>query len=217
MVLHEFIYYLAAAFVLGLIPFIGKYVALINTLLHEVGHALMASLLGGRVKSISLFSNTEGLAVTAHSSWISQNFTALAGYPFSSFCGYIMLLAIAHGYSSYLLISWCALLVIAFFLWIRNLYGFFWALSFGAITYYVMFQNTSFREPFSYFITAIVMVQSLLSSLIIFSLSITRPKDSGDAAHMARSTRFIPAFVWGFLFAAQAVFFSIQEMHLLLK
>lgn len=215
MAIHEFIYYLAAAFVLGIIPVIGKYVAVINTLLHEVGHALMASILGGRVKSISLFSNTEGLAVTAHSSRISQNFTALAGYPFASMSGYSMLLAIKYGYSSYILLSWCALLVIAFFLWIRNLYGFFWALSFGAITYYVMFVNPSFREPFGFFITAIVVVQSLLSSLVIFYLSITRPQDSGDAAHLAQSIRFIPAFAWGFLFAAQAVYFLIQEMHLL--
>ena len=70
---HEFFYYLIAAFILGIIPVVGKYVAVINTFLHEVGHALIAYLLGGRVHSISLFANTEGTAVTAHSGRVDQN------------------------------------------------------------------------------------------------------------------------------------------------
>jgi hypothetical protein len=214
--MHVFFYYLIGAFLLGVIPVVGKYVAVINTFLHEVGHALMAQLLGGSVHSISLFANTEGTAVTAHSGRFAQNFTAFAGYPFSSFCGFVMVWAIMHGYSSYILLGWCSLLIVAFLLWIRNLYGFFWAISFGAITYYVMFQNVSFKEPFVYFITAVVVVQSVLSSFTIFYLSITRPNDSGDATHLARSTVFIPAFVWGIIFAGQAVFFLIKEFQLLI-
>lgn len=212
---QNFLYYLIVALILGSIPVAGKYVSVINTLLHEVGHALMASILGGKVRSISLFANTEGTAVTAHSSQIARNFTALAGYPFSSVCGFVMVWSIKHGYSSYILIAWCSLLIIAFFLWIRNLYGFFWALSFGAITYYVMFQNVMLKEPFAYFITAVVVVQSLASALIILYLSLTRPESSGDASNLAHSTRFIPPFIWGFLFAGQAVYFFIQELHIL--
>jgi hypothetical protein len=214
--MHIFFYYLIGAFLLGIIPVVGKYVAVINTFLHEVGHALMANLMGGRVHSISLFANTEGNAVTAHSGRTAQNFTAFAGYPFSSICGFLMVWAIKNGYSSYVLLGWCSLLIIAFFLWIRNLYGFFWAISFGAITYYVMFEKISLKEPFVYFITAVVVVQSVLSALTILYLSITRPDDSGDAAHLSRSTVFIPAFIWGIIFAGQAVFFFIKEIQLLI-
>jgi len=213
---HEFFYYLIAAFVLGIIPVVGKYVAVINTFLHEVGHALMAYLLGGRVHSISLFANTEGTAVTAHSGRIDQNLTAFAGYPFSSFCGFVMVWSLKNGYSSYILLGWCSMLIVAFFLWIRNLYGFFWAVSFGAITYYVMFTNTALKEPFVYFIAAVVVVQSLISALIILYLSIAQPDDSGDAGHLARSTVFIPAFVWGIIFAGQAVYFLFKEIQLLI-
>lgn len=214
--MHSFFYYIIGSFLLGIIPVVGKYVAVINTFLHEVGHALMAYLLGGRVHSISLFANTEGTAVTAHSGRLAQNFTAFAGYPFSSFCGFVMVWAIKNGYSSYILLGWSSLLVIAFLLWIRNLYGFFWAVSFGAITYYVMFQNVALKQPFVYFITAVVVVQSVISALIILYLSITRSEDSGDAAHLARSTKFIPAFVWGLFFAGQAVYFLIKEIQLMI-
>lgn len=215
--MHLFFYYLICAFLLGIIPIVGKYVAVINTFLHEVGHALMANIMGGRVHSISLFANTEGNAVTAHSGRLAQNFTAFAGYPFSSISGFVMVWAIKNGYSSYVLLGWCSLLIIAFFLWIRNLYGFFWAISFGAITYYVMFENLSLKVPFVYFITAVVVVQSVLSALTILYLSITRPDDSGDAAHLSRSTVFIPAFVWGIIFAVQAVYFFIKEIQLLIS
>jgi hypothetical protein len=216
MVMHGFIYYLLGVFLLGMIPVVGKYVAVINTFVHEVGHALMALLFGGSVRSISLFANTEGTAVTAHSNRLAQNLTAFAGYPFSSFCGFVMVWAIKNGYSSYLLLGWCSLLVVAFFLWIRNLYGFFWAVSFGALTYYVMFQHVAFKEPFAYFLAAVVVVQSVISALVIFYLSITQPENSGDASHLARSTRFIPAFVWGIVFAAQAGYFLINEIQMLI-
>jgi hypothetical protein len=215
--MHIFFYYLLGAFLLGVIPVVGRYVAVINTFLHEVGHALMAYLLGGQVHSISLFANTEGNAVTAHSGRLAQNFTAFAGYPFASISGLVMVWAIKNGYSSYVLLGWCSLLIVAFILWIRNLYGFFWAISFGAITYYVMFQNISLKEPFVYLITAVVVVQSVFSALIILYLSITRPDDSGDAAHLSRSTVFIPAFIWGIIFAGQAVYFFIKEIQLLIS
>jgi hypothetical protein len=211
---HQFFYYLIAAFILGNLPFIGKYLSILNTFLHEVGHALMATFLGGKVQSISLFSNTEGLAVTAHSNRFSQHLTALAGYPFSSACGFLMVWAIKHGYEHYVLIGWCCLLMVAFLLWIRNTYGLFWVISFGAITYYVLFENTMFKEPFTYFIVSVVFVQSLVSSLMIMYISIINPKNSGDATCLAGSTHIIPAFVWGLLFAVQAVYFSIQGINL---
>lgn len=214
---HEFVYYVIGAFLLGVIPVAGKYVAVINTFLHEVGHALMAHLLGGRVQSISLFANTEGTAVTAHSGRLSRNFTAFAGYPFASFCGFVMVWAIKNGYSSYILLGWCSLLIIAFILWIRNLYGFFWSASFGIMTYYVMFKNETFKVPFVYFITAVVVVQSVISALTIFYLSITRPDDSGDAANLARATVVIPAFVWGMVFAGLAIYFFYKEILLVIS
>lgn len=216
MVKHEFLYYLIAALIFGNIPVIGKYVAVINTFLHEVGHALMAYLLGGRVYSISLFANTEGTAVTAHGGRVAQNLTSFAGYPFSSVCGFVMVWAIKNGYSSYVLLGWCSLLIVAFFLWIRNFYGFFWSVSFGLISYYVMFENTGLKEPFIYFITAVVVVQSVVSALTILYLSIAEPEDSGDAANLARSTVLIPACVWGIIFAGQAIFFLFKEIQFIL-
>jgi hypothetical protein len=214
---HQFFYYLIVAYLLGNIPVIGKYVSVINTFLHEVGHALMATLFGGRVQSISLFSNTGGLAVTAHSNHLSIILTSLAGYPFSSACGFLMVWALKHGYANYVLLGWCSLLSMSFILWIRNVYGFFWVVSFGAITYFVMFENTSYKEPFVFFIASVVFVQSLVSALMILYLSIIKPKDSGDAALLARSTLFIPAFVWGLLFAGQAVYISFRGIQLWLN
>ena len=86
----KFICFFVAAIVLTNIPIIGNYVSVINTVIHESGHALMA-LFGGNVHKISLFHNTEGVTYTSHSGWFGGFFTGIAGYVFSSFIAFLSL------------------------------------------------------------------------------------------------------------------------------
>ncbi|HPT04353.1 MAG TPA: M50 family metallopeptidase, partial [Bacteroidales bacterium] len=65
-------------------PVIGKYFRVVNTMIHESGHALMTLFTSGSILKVELFSSTEGDTVTKSSSRFCQMLIALAGYPFSS-------------------------------------------------------------------------------------------------------------------------------------
>ena len=56
----KFFLFLGLAFVLLHIPILGDYFSIINTVIHESGHAIIA-LFGGNVESISLFMNGDGV------------------------------------------------------------------------------------------------------------------------------------------------------------
>lgn len=76
----KFFLFLVFAFLLIHVPFLGNYVKVINTLIHESGHALIA-LFGGNVEKISLFMNSEGATYSNQSTWIGGFLTSLGDTP----------------------------------------------------------------------------------------------------------------------------------------
>ncbi|WP_420490991.1 M50 family metallopeptidase [Neobacillus drentensis] len=80
----KFFLFLGLAFVLIHIPILGGYFRIINTVIHESGHAFIA-LFGGNVESISLFMNGDGVTHGTQSIWIIDFITCAAGYLISSF------------------------------------------------------------------------------------------------------------------------------------
>ena len=118
------------AILLTKLPIIGKYFAMINTLIHEIGHQLTSMVTFGKAHKIHLFANTEGLAFSSHRFWIGRVLTTLAGYTFSSFMSASFFLIYKGGYFLVIYIL-LAMLTISLFFWIRNWYGFFWILTFS--------------------------------------------------------------------------------------
>lgn len=93
------------------------------TLLHEAGHALVARLVGRRVRGIRLHSDTSGLTVS-HGRAAGPGMVAMlvAGYPAPSVVGVLGALLLRSGYAAGLL--WALLLACALMLLlVRNLYG----------------------------------------------------------------------------------------------
>lgn len=75
----KFCLFLLLAFLLIHVPLVGNYVKIINTLIHETGHAIIA-LIGVKVETISLFMNSEGATISNQSTWVGSFFTSIAGY-----------------------------------------------------------------------------------------------------------------------------------------
>src|SRR5688572_11763556 len=73
-----------AAFLICRIPKIGVYFRCINTLIHEVGHALFSILTSGSVERIDLFADTSGAAYTKSKNIFGKLLVPLAGYTFAS-------------------------------------------------------------------------------------------------------------------------------------
>ena len=80
---------LVAAFVLPKIPYVGKFFNVINTGIHELGHALMALVLQGQVLKIELFGDTSGAAVTKSANRFSAMLVSMSGYLFASAVAYL--------------------------------------------------------------------------------------------------------------------------------
>jgi hypothetical protein len=93
------------------------------TLVHEAGHALVARLVGRRVRGIRLHSDTSGLTLSrGRATGPGMVAMLLAGYPAPAVVGVLGALLLRSGYAAGLL--WALVLAGAFMLLlVRNLYG----------------------------------------------------------------------------------------------
>lgn len=203
----KFFLFLVLAFVLIHVPILGNYVKVINTLIHESGHALIA-LLGGNVEKISLFMNSEGVTYSNQSTWIGSFFTSLAGYTFSSFMAFVSFWLIGMKKHTILIDILLVFIVLNLIFWVRNPYGLFWLCSF-AIAFLILLIKGSqnLRENVLLLIASVLLVDSVQSAYEILYISIFQPQAAGDAANLAHLTVFIPAPLWGIFFFLQALWF----------
>ena len=201
--------FIVLAVFLTQMPFIGPYFSIVNTLIHEAGHALMSIITGGDVQSISLFSNTEGATLVSNRDWLGRFLTSIAGYVFASFIAFLFLTLIYKRKSRYVLLISLGMLLISLLFWIRNLYGLLWIITIIALFAWVLAKGSkTILDNFALFIASLVLVESVTSSFEIMFLSFVSPSRAGDATILANMTFFIPTLVWGIIFFVQALFFA---------
>jgi riboflavin transporter FmnP len=208
---------LLVSFVLMRVPILGTYLTVVNTMIHESGHALMALLTHGDVAAMSLFMNTEGATWVASASRFGQILTSLAGYVFSSvaaFAFFWLLKKSKHSLVCCLLLGFVAADLL---LWVRNLYGILWLLTFGALLIYLLRSSRTMLVRYAMlFICGIVWVDSIWSAVQVLELAVLYPSSAGDAANLARYA-VLPAFVWGALFVLQSLFFGWRAVRVWLS
>ncbi|WP_416150595.1 M50 family metallopeptidase [Salipaludibacillus sp. HK11] len=195
--------------VLSYVPLIGPYFKLFNTMVHETGHAIAAILTGGRVKSISLFSNTGGLAITSHQGVIGRVITILAGYPTASLFSVLYVYALSEGLFNYIAMTLAVILIYNLIFWVRNIIGWVWILSVLVVLYFLY--TNHFWDAFEISLTVIglsLLIQAFLSTWVIIAMSIKNKHQAGDATLLASTTK-IPAVLWGGIFFLQGVVFFI--------
>ncbi|MBO0962857.1 M50 family metallopeptidase [Neobacillus sp. MM2021_6] len=202
----KFFLFLVIAFLLIHVPILGNYVKVVNTLIHESGHALIA-LLGGKVETISLFMNSEGATVSSQSTWIGSFFTSLAGYTFASFMAFLSFLLIGRKKGTLLIDILLAFIFLNLIFWVRNPYGVFWLCSFAAAFLFLLIKGSQkVRDNLLLLIASILLVDSVQSAYEILLISVGQPQAAGDASNLAQLT-ILPAFIWGLFFFMQALWF----------
>ncbi|GAB3579585.1 M50 family metallopeptidase [Calidifontibacter terrae] len=93
------------------------------TIVHEMGHVLVARLCGRSISGIRLHSDTSGLAVTrGKSTGLGMLLTAVAGYPAPGVVGALLVWAATTAHAGAALIG-VALMLVAALLLVRNLWG----------------------------------------------------------------------------------------------
>ncbi|ASK64267.1 hypothetical protein CFK37_02480 [Virgibacillus phasianinus] len=204
----KIILFIILAVILTQMPIIGKYFSIVNTLIHEMGHSLIAIITGGKVESISLFSNTEGTTLSSYQFWIGGFLTSLAGYVFSSFMAFLFMILIYKRKSGYVLSILLIILVIGLLFWVRNPFGLFWIITIIIGFSIVLVKGSkTVLEYLALFITSLLLVESVTSAFEIMYLGFISPSNAGDATNLAKVT-FIPTLLWGVLFFIQSLFFA---------
>lgn len=197
------------------IPSVGKLFRVVNTMFHEDGHAIMALLTSGSVEKIDLFADTSGLCVYRPKNKLAEFLVILSGYPFSSLSAYTMFWCLHYNHSDWFLYGLAGFLGLNLLLWVRNQYGIFWLLFFGAITGLCIYlKNDTLNFYFLFFVAALNLVESVYSTLVILYISAENPIQSGDARGL-RQLSYIPAIVWALLFTLQAILIATLVIEML--
>jgi hypothetical protein len=207
---HQILFYilLITALLLTRIPVLGKYFRSVNTLIHEAGHVFVTLLLSGEVIAVNLFADTSGTTVTKAKGKFAQAMIALAGYPVSALTGWLCLFFLYKGYNLYILFILTSIALIIMILSLRNVYGLFWAGTFVVLNLLIIyFNNNTLIYAFAAFYSVIIFTDAVISSVVLFVISIKQPKKAGDATNLNKVTR-LPAAFWAILLLAFTIFIS---------
>ena len=196
------IVFVVVSLLLPRIPVVGKFFNIINTGLHEFGHALMALLLDGEVHKIELFKDTSGSTVTQTKHKAAAFLISLAGYPFAASVGWFSFYLVKHGAATGLVIGLTVLFVVMLLFWIRNWYGALWVVLFTGITALLLFlDDAQYAEYVAMFYAVMILTESVVSSVVLLVLSFKDSSKAGDATNLANLTH-VPAAIWSLLFLA---------------
>jgi len=199
---------LLACFIVMYIPYIGKYIRVLETMIHEGGHVLIAAILGTKINKINLFSDTSGETHIAGAGKFKTVLIALVGYPFSSAFAYCSFWAIRHNYHYFFVGTLCAITLFFLLFYIRNKYGIFWAITFIAGNIYLLFlEKMKIINILATVYADILFLSSLFSCFVILYLSFKQPNKAGDAALIKKSVH-IPAQITALIFSAVCVWIA---------
>lgn len=196
------IVFVVVALLLPRIPVVGKFFNIINTGVHEFGHALMALLLDGEVHKIELFKDTSGATVTQTKHKAAAFLISLAGYPFAVSVGWLAFYLVQNGAAMGLVLGLSILFLLMLVFWIRNWYGALWVFLFTGITALLLFlDNALYTEYVAMFYAVMILTESVVSSFLLTVLSFKDSSKAGDATNLANLTH-VPAAIWSLLFLA---------------
>jgi hypothetical protein len=187
-----------AALVLVVLPSTWPWVRLGVTVVHEAGHALVAVLVGRRLQSIRLHSDTSGLTVSRGKPRGPGMVAMLAaGYLAPAGLGLVAALLLAAGRGVGLL--WLVVLLAgALILWVRNGYGLLVLLLGGAgvllLTWYV---TDTVRSVAAYLIAWLLLLAAPRPLVELLTARRRRGRTS-DPDQLAGLTR-VPAVLWTLL------------------
>lgn len=210
--LKAFLFLAGAAFLTRLIPF-SNWFRMLDTMIHELGHAMATLLVSGRVLSIELNPDHSGVTYSVVNIGWSQVAVSLAGYILAS------LFAIALFYGYYIqkqaiglvIISVLALGTLLFF--VRSGYGLWWLIIFIIVNMLFYFIGGRIRNFYYLLLAFLCLEESVMGPLTLLLLSLTQPNHAGDATNLGNIT-IIPAFAWALLFVVISLWCAKSALQL---
>jgi hypothetical protein len=196
------------------IPYVGKFLRIVNTLIHESGHAFVALLSSGEVYEVELFSDRSGTATTKTKGKFSRFLVAIAGYPFGSAFAWLMFYFISHERTDWVLYILACIALVNLTLLVRNTFGIVWLIAFVLVLLVVVYYgNADVRYYFSLWLAGVMLFEAFYSSIELVIIASKKTKSAGDAYNLQTFTG-VPALIWALLFVAQAGFFIYLSVGL---
>ncbi|MGC8864701.1 MAG: M50 family metallopeptidase [Bacteroidales bacterium] len=201
---------LALAVVLTRIPYIGRFIRVIGTLVHETGHVVAAFIVGHQVKTVSLFDDLSGEAVTAGAKGWRKLGVAFAGYPFASLSAWMVFWLLYHHMEQWVLMVSLLLALFLLLLYIRNGFGIFWSLTFIALTAVILFYaHKEVQYGYALVLAMLLLADSLASPFVLLLIALKNPAGAGDATNLRKLTH-VPELFWALLFALISTWITYQ-------
>ena len=166
------------------------------TIAHEGAHGLIAALVGRKLSGIRLHSDTSGVTVSrGRPTGPGMIAVLLAGYPGPAIFGLAAAFVLSRGYAVALL--WGLLLaLVVLLLQIRNLFGLWSVLVFGALVFGVTWWgSTSVQTAFAHLLTWFLLLAAPRAVLELQSSRRRGQGRSSDADQLRRLTG-VPALMW---------------------
>lgn len=203
-----FVFYaiIASSLLATNLPGTGIIFRTVNTLVHEMGHAVVCLLFQGTVYRMELRTDASGSATIKNKNKFSVLLAGISGYGSSAVLSFFLFQYHAQGNPR--AIFWILGItgIIALLLWIRNLYGILWLLFFIALQGAALFlMPKPWPQYLSLFLTALIWVENLRCTLYLIGLSLSRSPKAGDAS-LLHKTIGLPTFFWALLFLAISLY-----------
>lgn len=194
-----------AALVLVLEPHIWRIARNVVTIVHEGAHLLVAFLVGRRLQSVRLHSDTSGVAVSrGKPTGLGVVLMTFAGYVGPAVLGLGAAWVLGTGHA--VAVLWIGVASIALMLlFVRNLYGLLSLTAVGALLFVLVWFGTQGQQVFAaYFVTLFMLIAAPRPVLELQRARWRGRAPDSDADQLARLTR-IPALFWVLLSLALTV------------
>lgn len=200
----------SVALVLASVPLLWRFTRQAATIIHELGHALVARLAGRRLHGIKLHSDTSGVMISSgRASGIGLLLVFLAGYPAPSVLAAVLALGYSFGFAGAVLTLYQAVLALSLLL-ARNAIGLISMLISLAVTGVIWVYGDAAFLSFTVAILAVFYsVAGLRCMVDVLAVHLRTRKTHGDStmtathagaattdAAQAASVGLLPAAVW---------------------
>lgn len=214
--LKAFLFLAGAGILTRLIPF-SDWFRVLDTMVHELGHAVMTLFMSGRVLRIELNPDHSGVtySILGSTGW-SQVAVSLAGYISAS----LFAIALFYGYykqkqaAGLVVVTALAIAMIVFF--VRSGYGLRWLLIFIVVNVLFYLIGGRIRNFYYLLLAFLCLEESVMGPFTILVRSLTAPGQAGDATNLGTIT-IVPAFGWALLFLVISLFCALAALQLFWK
>ncbi|PYI51323.1 M50 family metallopeptidase [Paenibacillus flagellatus] len=172
----------------------------VDTMVHELGHAVATMVLSGEVLYIQLYANHSGVTYSYIESGWRTIPLGLAGYVTASAFAAFLFRQYGKGKLGVGFVAMSLLAVVSLAFFVNNSFGVLWLIGFIVVNGVAMLVPFPFLRKFYYLLVAFICLEeSVMGPINLIYMSVLDPTRAGDASGLSRSTG-IPALAWAILF-----------------